>query len=144
MGLLCGVSEQRQFLPKNERNSNHTNLTKVDTENRFEEIVNKYYSLLDDKSMIVAIYVTASSGSIVRAKPQLEREITNRLLDINRTHHPEGCKPLIKAGSIEAFDKYFPEATDKERIIAFVKEQQNCDSPKTRKIAQDFVRKWDR
>jgi len=118
------------------------NLTKVDTENRFEKIVDKYYGLLDDKSMIVAIYVAASSGGIVKAKPQLEREITNRLLDIDRTHHPEGRKPLIKAGAIEAFDKYFPEAADKERIISFVKEQQNCDSPKTRKIGQNFLRKW--
>ena len=120
------------------------NLTKVDTENRFEQIVDKYYGLLDDKSMIVAIYVASNSGGIVRSKPQLEREITNKLLDIDRTHHPEGRKPLIKAGAIEAFDKYFTEATDKERIIAFVKEQQDCDSPKTRKIAQDFLRKWDR
>lgn len=120
------------------------NLTKVDTENRFEKIVDKYYGLLDDKSMIVAIYVASNSGGIVRSKPQLEREITNKLLDIDRTHHPEGRKPLIKAGAIEAFDKYFTEATDKERIIAFVKEQQDCDSPKTRKIAQDFLRKVDR
>jgi len=65
-------------------------------------------------------------------------------LDIDKTHHPEGRKPLIKAGAIEAFDKYFPEAADKERIIAFVKKQQNCDSPKTRKLAQNFLRTWKR
>jgi len=62
-------------------------------------------------------------------------------LDTDRTHHPEGRKPLIKAGAIEAFDMYFPEAADKESILAFVREKQNCDSPKTRKIAQDFLRK---
>lgn len=105
------------------------NLTKVDTENRFEKIVDKYYGLLDDKSMIVAIYVAASSAEIVRAKPQLEREITNRLLDIDKTHHPEERKLLIKAGAIEAFNKYFREAADKERIIAFIREEQNCVSP---------------
>ncbi len=32
----------------------------------------------------------------------------------------------------------------KERILAFVREQQNCDSPKTSKIARDFIRKWER
>jgi len=32
-------------------------LTKVDTENRFEKIVDKYYGLLDDKSMIVGIFL---------------------------------------------------------------------------------------
>ncbi len=120
------------------------NLTRIDTANKFEDIVDKYYALLDDKSMIVAIYVAANSGGIVLAKPQLERKITNRLLDIDKTHHPEKRKPLIKAGAIEAFDKYFPEAADKERIITFVEEQQNCDSPKTRKIAQEFLRKWER
>jgi hypothetical protein len=120
------------------------NLTKVDTENRFEELFDKYYRLLDDKSMIVAIYTAASSGGIVKAKPQLETEITNRLLDIDKTHHSKERKPLIKAGAIEAFDKYFPESVDKERIIMFVREQQNCDSPKTRKVAQDFLRKWDK
>ncbi len=119
-------------------------LTGVDTESRFEQIMDKYYGLLDDKSMIVAIYVAANSGIIVRSKPQLEREITHRLLDIERTHHPEERKALIKAGAIEAFDKYFPEAADKEKIIAFVREQQHCDSPKTRKLSQDFLRKWDR
>jgi len=119
-------------------------LTIVDNENRFERIVDKYFSLLDDKSMIVAIYVASSSGMIVRAKPQLEREITNRLLDIDKTHHTEGRKPLIKAGAIEAFDQYFTEASDKGRIIAFVREQQTCDSPKTRKAAQEFIGKWER
>ena len=119
------------------------NLTRVDTENRFEMILDKYFGLLDDKSMIVAIYVASSSAIIVRAKPQLAREITSRLLDIAKTHHPEGRKPLIKAGAIEAFDKYFPQATDQEKILAFVREQRHSDSPKTRKIAQDFLRKWE-
>ena len=120
------------------------NLTEVDAENKFEEIIEKYYGLLDDKSMIVSIYVASSSGKIVKAKPQLEREITIKLLGINKTHHPERRKPLIKAGAMQAFDMYFPEATDKEGIITFVKEQQNCDSPKTRKLAHDFLLKWDR
>ena len=48
-------------------------LTKVDTEDRFVQIFDKYYSLLDDKSVIVAIYAAACSGRIVKAKPRLER-----------------------------------------------------------------------
>jgi hypothetical protein len=119
-------------------------LAKVDTESRFEKIVDAYYNLLDDISMIVAIYAAAASGDIIRAKPLLESNIAGRLLDIDRTHHPEERKSLIKAGAIESFDKYFPEAADKERIIAFVRKQLNCDSPKTRKLARDFLQKWER
>jgi hypothetical protein len=119
-------------------------LTKVDIENNFEKIIEKYYSLLNDRSMIVAIYVANNSGKIIKAKPHLESQITNKLLDIDRTHHPEGRKLLIKAGAIEAFEEYFIEAANKDKIIAFVKEQLDCDSPKTRKLAKNFLRKWDR
>jgi truncated hemoglobin YjbI len=119
------------------------NLARVDTENRFEKIIDRFYGLLDDRSMIVAIYVASSSGKIVRAKPHLERKITERLLNMDKTHHSEGRKSLIKAGAIEGFAQYFTEATDKERILTFVRELQNCDSPKTRKAAQDFLRKWE-
>ena len=119
-------------------------LTRVDTENRFERIIDTYYNLLDDKSMVVAVYTAAASGDIVRAKPGLEHVITGKLLGIDRTHHPEGRKPLIKAGAIESFDRYFPDAIDKEQIIAFVRGTLDCDSPKTRKIAGEFLRKWER
>jgi hypothetical protein len=118
-------------------------LTKVDKENRFEKIMDKYYNLLDDKSMIVAVYIAAVSGDIVRAKPGLERAITGKLLDIDKTHHTEERKPLIKGGAIESFDKYFPEAAEKERIIEFVQGALECDSPKTRKLARSFLKKWE-
>ncbi len=118
------------------------NLTRVDSENKFEGILDKYYNMLDDKSIIVAIYVASASGRIVKAKPQLEKRITDKLLNIDKTHHNEERKPLIKGGAIESFDQYFTEASDKESIIRFVQEQQNSDSPKTRKIATDFLKKW--
>lgn len=118
------------------------NLTQVDSENKFEGILDKYYNMLDDKSIIVAIYVASASGRIVKAKPQLEKRISDKLLNIDKTHHNEERKPLIKGGAIESFDQYFTEASDKESIIKFVQEQQHSDSPKTRKIAADFLQKW--
>lgn len=118
------------------------NLTKVDTENKFESIFERYYGLLDDKSMIPAAYVAANSGKIVKAKPELEPSITNKLLNIDETHHEAERKDLIKAGAIEAFSEYFEEAKDKDKITEFVKEQLNSTSPKTRKTAKNFLRIW--
>jgi len=115
------------------------NLTSVDVEHRFEKIFDKYYQLLDDKSMIAAIYAARSSGKIVRAKPALETEITNRLLNIDETHHEPGRKDLIKAGIIEAFSEYYETAEDKAKIIEFVREQLENDSPKTRRTAKEFL-----
>jgi hypothetical protein len=119
-----------------------TNLVKVDTEDRFQKIFDKYYSLLDDKSVIVAIYVAQNSAQIVKAKPHLENHITDILLNIDNTHHPKGRKELIKAGAIEAFIDYFPDSKDKAKIMVFVKKQQNSESPKTKKMVKTFLKKW--
>jgi hypothetical protein len=115
------------------------NLTRVDTENRFEKIFNEYYNLLND-SVIIAGHITANSGKIARAKPGLQTEITNRLLNIDKTTQKH--KDLVKAGAIESFGEYFAESKDKEKIIGFVKQQLNGKSPKTRKIAREFLKKW--
>lgn len=115
------------------------NLTKVDTEDRFEKIFNKYYNLLND-SVIVAGHITANSGKIARAKPKLQAEITDKLLNIDKTSQKH--KDLIKSGAIDSFDEYFGESKDKERIVEFVKQQLNCESPKTRKKAKEFLKKW--
>ena len=49
----------------------------------------------------------------------------------------------MKAGAIEAFDEYFEEAKDKKKILEFVKDQLKCRSPKTKKKATEFLRKWE-
>jgi hypothetical protein len=116
------------------------NLTAVDIEDRFEKIFDKYYNLLND-SVIIAGHITANSGKIARAKPKLQAEITNRLLNIDRTIQKH--KDLVKAGAIESFGEYFAESKDKEKIIEFVRQQLNGESPKTRKIAREFLRKWE-
>ena len=116
------------------------NLTKVDREDKFNKIFEKYYDLLND-SVIVAGHLTANSGRIVKAKPELQIQITNKLLNIDDTHQKH--KDLVKAGDIETFNEYFEEVEDKEKILQFVKEQLNSKSPKTRKKAKEFLKKWE-
>jgi len=116
------------------------NLTNVDIKKKFEKIFDKYYDLLND-SVVVAGHITANSGKIAKAKPELQSKITNKLLNIDKTTQKH--KDLIKAGAIESFSEYFDEAKNKEEIIEFVKKQLNCESPKTRKKAKEFLKKWD-
>jgi hypothetical protein len=118
------------------------NLTRADPEKRFEDLFNAYYALLGDKSVIPAAHVAVNSGKIALAKPKLQAEITNRLLDIDNT--VQRHKDLVKASAIEAFDAYFEQSEDKARIIEFVKAQLDCRSPKTRKKAKAFLKKWER
>jgi hypothetical protein len=52
---------------------------------------------------------------------------------------------LIKSYAIEAFDEYFETAEDEDKkmILEFVRGQVASSSPKTRKKAKEFLKKWD-
>jgi len=113
------------------------NLTRVDTNNKFEDIFDTYYNLLND-SVIVAGHLASNSGKIAKAKPELEPKITNKLLNIDKTNHKH--KELIKSGAIEAFSEYFDETKDKQKILDFVKKQLTSTSPKTKKTAAAFLK----
>ena len=116
-------------------------LVKGDSQHRFEEILDRYFGLLDDKSMIVAIYVASNAGKIVSARPSLETRVTQKLLAIEDTHHTPSRRALISAGAIESFGEYWDALSNKEQVIRFVERQQQSESPKTRKVARDFLRK---
>jgi hypothetical protein len=119
-------------------------LTKADTEKKFEELFEEYYGLLDDESVIPASHLAARSGEIARAKPELAGRITEKLLSIDETHHKPHRKELVKASAIEAFDEYFGDAEEQDKIIEFVRQQLDSESPKARKAAKRFLDKRDR
>ena len=118
------------------------NLTRKDTEGKFEEIFDTYFDLLNDESVIPAAHLALNSGKIAKAKPHLQTEITSKLLSIDETHHKPERKDLIKGYAIEGFSEYFEEVADKEKILNFVTEQLESKSPTTRKKAKTFLKKW--
>lgn len=119
------------------------NLTRVDTEDQFERISNEYLNLLNDRSVMVAGHLARNLGKIAKAKPHLQTKITKMLLDIDKTYPRPERRDLMKGSVIEALSEYFEEVKDKKKTIEFVKEQLNCESPKTRKVAREFLKKWD-
>jgi hypothetical protein len=116
-------------------------LTKADAENRFQKIFDKYFALLDDASVMVAAHVAGNAAGIVEVKPELEPRITNRLLSVEKTHHDPSRKQLINGYAIESFSKYYGQAREKRKILDFVRKQLKSKSPRTRKIAKQFLQK---
>jgi hypothetical protein len=119
------------------------NLVKVDHKNRFEKIFNKYYDLLDDESVIPPAHVAANSPKIAVAKPHLQIKITNRLLGIDKTHHKPERKDLIKSYVIEALGELIERARNKKKMLQFVRDQLEAKSPRTKKKAKEFLKKWE-
>ena len=117
------------------------NLAQVDAEARLERIFERLYSILGGEGTIAAAHLARNSGKIAQAKPELRAKITQRLLNIDRTHQGRQ-KELIKGHAIEALDEYFEEAKNQPEILDFVKKQLQSQSPKTRKLAREFLQKW--
>jgi hypothetical protein len=117
------------------------NLAKIDVKNRFEKIFGKYFSNIGGDRTMVAGQAALNSGKIAKVKPNLQRKITNRLLNVDKVHQGKQIE-LIKSYVIEAFNEYFEESSDKNKILDFVKMQLVSKSPKTRKVAKEFLKKW--
>jgi len=122
------------------------NLVTSGDEGRFEKTFNTFYKLLDDESIMVASHVAGVSGQIAKAKPALQSKITRRLLDIDKTHFAPDRQALIISYALPSFAQYFADADarDQDRILAFAHQQLECGSPKTRKLAKDFVTTWEK
>jgi hypothetical protein len=114
----------------------------ADTEHRFEGLFEEYYGLLDGGGVIAASYIVRNSGTIARAKPDLQDKVTDRLLAIDETHHPAERKDLIKGHALEALGEYFEVSDRQAEILEFARAQRQSKSPKTRKIAKEFLETW--
>ena len=116
------------------------NLTVVDSDEKFDEMIEEYFNLLDGRSLVTARYVAVGAGTIAQVKPALQEVITKWLLKTEKTHHKNS--ELIVGDAIESLDLYYSEIRNQERIITFVKRHLKSDSPKTAKRAKKFLDKY--
>jgi hypothetical protein len=123
------------------------NLTRVDKDNKFDEIFDKYYSFLDDPYMVTVANLIGHSGKIALAKPNLTNRITNKLLKVENIkttpHITEECKKVITEKAILSFGLFFDQVEKKNEVISFVKKQLNSSRKTLRTKAENFLKKWD-
>jgi hypothetical protein len=122
------------------------NLTKIDTENKFDPIFNKYYNYLDDEYMVTVANVVGNSGKIALAKPYLTQKITDKLLKVENIsttpHLSEECKRVITEHAIKTIDVFFPQIEQKDKVISFVKKHLNSSRESLRTESEKFLEKW--
>jgi hypothetical protein len=114
-------------------------LSAVDSERRFDALVERYFSLLNDESLVVARFLAQSAGIVALHRPDLQEKITTRLLAVNELKHTQ--KELIKTDVLAAFDQYYDQSHDQERMRFFAEGQLASSSPKTKKAAKEFLSK---
>ena len=123
------------------------NLTRVDSEKKFDAIFDKYYSFLDNDYMITVANVVGNSAKIALAKSYLIPEITDELLkvqDLSLTPHlTEECRRVISQKTIESFDLFFDKIEQKEKVVSFVKICLFSSRKNLRTLSETFLEKWD-
>ena len=119
------------------------NLTRVDKENKFSLIFDEYFSHINDEKFMTSRQCIQNTAKILTNKGELTEDIIDILLDIDaRCDFPEKQKALLKSDVIDLFDEFYEQINDKEMINEFVKPELDSISPKTRKKAKNFVRKY--
>lgn len=113
----------------------------ADTDDRFDDIFYKYFSLLDDNTLIAPMHVALNAAAVYKAKPELRDDIVKLLVSIDRTHHTPSRKALIAAYAIESLDKIFDDVEDKAAVLEFVRGYVKAPSPKARTMAKAFLKK---
>ncbi len=120
-----------------------SNLTKSDVQNKIDPLVDTFYHIICSKKTMTAAHATEALGVVAKNKPHLTNHITQQLLQIH-TIHQGAHKELIKSHAITAFDTFYEQSTQQPQILDFVKHQLHSASPKTRKYAADFLKKWEK
>lgn len=122
------------------------NLTRVDTNKKFDAIFGRYYSFLDNDYMVTVANVVGNSGKIALAKPYLIPKITEELLKVEDIstgpHLTEECKRVIAQHAIKTLDLFFDRIDQKERVISFVKAHLDSPRKSLRTAAENFLKKW--
>ena len=124
------------------------NLAKVDKEQKFDAVFDKYYSFLNNEYMVTVANAVGNSGKIALAKPYLINKITAELLKVENIsvtpHLTEECKRVIAEHAIKTFDLFFDKIEEKEKkkVLAFVEKQLASSRRTLRTKAADFLEKW--
>jgi len=124
-----------------------SNLVSADDANKFDEIYEEYFSLINSASMITAGNVIGCSWKIVLKYPLYEEDITNRLLKVvdyiyfNKGKPSPECRNIIIGKVLDSFEKYFKMSGSKSRMIDFAESQTENTRKTVARKAADFFEK---
>ena len=119
------------------------NLTKVDRENHFAEIVDEYFCIINDKKFMTGNCCIKNLRKIYQYKSQLRDRVIDTLLNIdNLCNYTDKQKGVLKGDVLEIFNEVYEDVPRRDEINEFIKAEVNSISPKTRKKAKELIKKY--
>jgi hypothetical protein len=119
------------------------NLTSVDHADRFSEVKDEYFDVINDEKFMTGNCCVRNLRKIYRYKSELRGQIIDMLLDIdNCCDYTEKQKAVLKADVLEIFDEVYEEVKEQDEISEFIRAEIHSISPKTRKKAKELAKKY--
>ena len=122
------------------------NLTRVDTDKKFDAIFNHYYNFTNDEYLVTVANVVKHSAQIALAKPYLIPKITIELLNVENIslspHLTEECKRVIIEKTLKSFTKFLDKIEDKEEVLSFVQKYLDSSRKPLRIQAEKIIKRW--
>jgi hypothetical protein len=117
-----------------------SNLAEVDTDSKFNgKILNKYFALLSDESMVTAANTITALGRVARNKPRLRKKITQELVKVDTLPHSAECRNILAGHALLAFGNYINEVRDDKEIKLFAEKHLKNRRNATRKKAENIL-----
>jgi hypothetical protein len=118
-------------------------LARIDAEDKFAPVFEKYFAPISGPVMITAANVIRGASRIARAKPGLADRIARKILKVSQAHYqtPE-CRNVAIGHAIVALGDFFELLGDQAPTLRFVRTQLKNSRAATRKKAERFLRQF--
>lgn len=120
-----------------------SSLIAIDTQNFIDQDLDKFLRIIHDESIIASAHGVENFPNAIKHRPDLEQIITTELLETNTRNFTHKHKELLKGSVIKAFMEYYDKSNLQKEIKGFVKAQTKSSSGKTKKLAKEFIKKFE-
>lgn len=123
-----------------------TNLASEDYDRHFLDVFDMFFNLINSEVMVTAANVIENTWKIVKNYPDLEPQITGRLLAVegnvymHKGKESSECRNIVIGTVINCFGTYYAISERKQDMIEFVKRQKNNPRKRVAKTAVDFLK----
>lgn len=121
------------------------NIARVDKEKKIDNIIQKFFSFLNNEYMISVANAVGNLGKIAFVKPYLANQIVDEILKVEKvkltTHLTEECRRVIIEQAIKSIDLIYNNIDEKKNVLLFVERQVNSSRKSLRSKAAEFIKK---
>lgn len=126
------------------------NLWDVDRAVKFMPMYERYFDMIRDPQMITAANVIGQAWKLISIRPELEPDITRRLLEVpNITYLYKGepspeCGRIVSGQVLECFGHYFDRSTQQKEMLDYAYKLLDCPRKAVSKNAERFLKRFEK